>query len=96
MQLAIRLAKECLNDSRLIVHTDSHWQNSDFSPGGSVASKYKTGPCSGIGSLVSVHCTLCTACMEKYDVVLVVCTTDAAPIFKFIGTHEAEYMALGV
>ena len=30
-QVDIRLAKECLNDSRLIVHTDSHWQNSDFS-----------------------------------------------------------------
>ena len=27
-------------------------------------------------------CTLCTECMEEYNVVLVVCTMDAAPIFN--------------
>ena len=30
----------------------------------------------------SCVCTLCTDCMEEYNVVLVVCTTDAALIFK--------------
>ena len=44
-----------------------------------MASKYRQAPAQALKSCV---CTLCTTCMEEYDVVLVVCTTDVAPIFK--------------